>query len=324
MLFSVLLAFLQTSGLPQADASYNAGRFSEAAVQYRALLKQNPNEPAILLRLAATEYQLGNYAAAAGNFKAVLKFQPDLPPALVGLGTSLITLGRSSEAIAYLEKAVKLTPADSMARRALGHAYQDQEKFIEGEAVLRQLVKEDPRDVEAWYYLGLLFFDRNYALPALEAFEKTLVLQPGNLRARIYRAGCLAVLGRLEEAEKSFSTLSADQRVSADPEFQLGYAQFLFNTGRPAEALAAAERGVKSAPDSVKLRYWRARLLAETGNPDEAIAEAERAIKLAPEMPNPRHLLVRLYRLQGRDADAAAQAAWLRARSAQKARGSAR
>ena len=250
--------------------------------------------------------------------------QPDLPPALVGLGTSLITMGRSAEAIPHLEKAVKLTPADRMARRSLGHAYQDQEQFVEGEAILRQLVKEDPQDVEAWYYLGLLFFDRNYALPALEAFEKTLALQPANVRARIYRAGCLAVLGRLPEAEKAFADLSADQRLSADPEFQLGYAQFLFNTGRTAEALSAAERGVKSAPDSVKLHYWRARLLAETGKQEEAIAEAERAMKLAPEMPNPRHLLVRLYRLQGRDREAAAQAAWLRAYSARKTQGSAR
>ncbi len=233
-------------------------------------------------------------------------------------------MGRSAEAIPHLEKAVKLSPADRMARRSLGHAYQDQEKFVESEALLRQLVKEDPRDVEAWYYLGLLFFDRNYALPALEAFEKTLALQPGNLRAQIYRAGCLAVLGRLDEAEKAFSALSADQRVSADPEFQLGYAQFLHNTGRPAEALGAAERGVESAPDSVKLRYWRARLLAETGKLQEAVAEAERAMKLAPDMPNPRHLLVRLYRLQGRDGDAAAQAAWLRTGSARKARGTAR
>jgi tetratricopeptide (TPR) repeat protein len=132
------------------------------------------------------------------------------------------------------------------------------------------------------------------------------------------------VLGRLEEAEKAFASLSADQRVSADPEFQLGYAQLLYNTQRPAEALGAIERGLKSAPDSVKLRYWRARLLAETGKPAEAIAEAERAMKLAPDMPNPRHLLVRLYRQQGRDADAAAQAAWLRQHSAQKAKGTAR
>jgi tetratricopeptide (TPR) repeat protein len=324
LLLALVLTLLQASGLPQADASYNAGHFAEAAAQYRVLLKQNPNEPVILLRLAASEYQLGEYASAAANFRAVLKVQPDLPPALVGLGTSLITLGRSAEAIPPLERAVKLTPADRMARRSLGHAYQDQEKFVEGDAILRQLVKEDPRDIEAWYYLGLLFFDRNYALPALEAFDKTLALQPANLRARIYRAGCLAVLGRLDEAEKAFAALSADERVSADPEFQLGYAQFLFNAGRAAEALTAAERGVKVAPDSVKLRYWRARLLAETGKLGEAVAEAERAMKLAPEMPNPRHLLVRLYRLQGRDRDAAAQAAWLRVHSARKTRGSAR
>ena len=278
----------------------------------------------LLIRAGACEYQLGKFSEAEKHFRNALNAAPDLPPALVGLGTSLITLGRAAEAIPVLEKAVKITPADRMAQRALGHAYQQEEKFVEGERVLSKLVEQDPKDAEAWYYLGVLFFDRNYAKPALEAFDKLLALDPKHQRARIYRAGSLSILGRIEEARTAFAELEKEPAIATDAELLLGYTQALFHSGDYEAALQKATKGVDANPGSAKLSYWKARLLLETGKLEEAGKEAERAVRLSPNLPNPRHLLVRIYRRQGRDAQAAEQAAWLRSHSENKAAGTGR
>ena len=321
-LFSFL--FYQTLNLTSADRLYESGRFDEAIRQYTALLKVSPADPMLLIRAGACEYQRGQFAEAEKHFRKALNAAPELPPALVGLGTSLITLGRAGEAIPILHKAVKTAPTDRMAQRALGHAYQEEEKFVEGERVLTRLVEQDPKDTEAWYYLGLLFFNRNYAKPALEAFDKLLSIEPKHQRARIYRAGSLSLLGRIQEARQAFADLEAEPTIARDAELLLGYTQALFHSGDYEGALAKVARGVDANPDSAKLRFWKARLLLETGRLDEAGAEAERAAQLAPNLPNPRHLLVRIYRKQGRDAQAAEQAAWLRAHSEKKALGTGR
>jgi predicted Zn-dependent protease len=322
LLLGVLL--WQTPDLASADRLYESGRFDDAITQYRALLMTRPSDPLLLLRTGACEYQRGQFAEAEKHFRKALMLAPDLPPAMVGLGTTLITLGRAGEAIPLLESAAKSTPNDRMARRALGHAYQEEEKFVEGEGVLTKLVTEDPRDSEAWYYLGLLFFNRNYAQPALEAFDKLLAIEPNHVRARLYRAGTLSLLGRIAEAKSHFALLEGTPELARDAEFFLGYTQALFHAGDYEAALKKASAGADASPDSAKLRYWKARLLLETGKPEAAETEARRATQLAPNLANPHHLLLRIYQRLGHDAQAAEQAAWLRAHSDTKARGTGR
>jgi tetratricopeptide (TPR) repeat protein len=132
---------------------------------------------------------------------------------------------------------VKLDPGNAMAERALGHAYQTANRFFAGERVLRALVEAEPRDAQSWYYLGALLYENNYYEPALKALERSLAVEPSNLRAQVYRAGGLGLLGRIEDAEAAYLNLLANSSVSADPELLLGYAQFLFSTDRAEMAL---------------------------------------------------------------------------------------
>ncbi|MGH9629244.1 MAG: tetratricopeptide repeat protein [Bryobacteraceae bacterium] len=319
-----LLFWMQAIDTTGPDQLYAAGEFQKAAGAYRDLLMKAPQDPMLLTRLGACEYQLGRFQQAEDAFRKAVSAAPELPPALVGLGTSLITLGRSKEAVPVLEKAMKLNPEDVMARRALGHAYQEQERFVEGEAVLRSVLKENPRDAESWYYLGVLFFERKYAQSALDALDKALAVQPGNFRAKLYRAAALVQLGRTQEAESAFTSLGRIPGALKDPEYLAEYALLLYHTNRSEAALEKIDQALAVAPESPKLHFWRARMLLAKGELSSAAAAAKKSVELGPDLPNARNLLLRIYRLQGNNQDAARMAAWLRNHSQRNTRGAAR
>ena len=278
---------------------------------YRQLLQESPQDALLLIRLGSTKYQLGLFPDAENLFRRAVAIAPESAQAQVGLGTSLLALGRSLDAIPFLEKAAKLTPLDRMAQRALGHAYQMENHFFKGEHVLKSLVAADPRDAESWYYLGALHYENNYYLPALEALNASLELQPSNDRAEIYKAGALFQLGRVEQAAALFEILIGRRSAAINPELWLGYAQFLFETEKQKPSLEAINRALVLSPDSAKLHFWRARILIGLGDTKNAEADARKAIQLSPELPNAHNLLMKIYRLGGHDQAADAEAAWL-------------
>ncbi len=308
----LLLCFLAASpDTVTGDRLYASGEFERAAVIYRQLLQESPRDALLLIRLGSTQYQLGLFPEAENLFRRAAATAPGSAQAQVGLGTSLLALGRSLDAIPFLEKAVKLTPLDRMALRALGHAYQMENDFFKGEHVLKSLVAMDPGDAESWYYLGALHYENNYYLPALEALNASLELQPSNDRAGIYKAGALFQLGRNQQAAALFAILIDTRSAANNPELWLGYAQFLFETEKLKPSLEAINRALVLSPDSAKLRFWRARILLSLGDARNAETDAQKAIQLAPWLPNAHNLLMKIYRIRGLDKEAETEAAWL-------------
>jgi Flp pilus assembly protein TadD len=311
-LFAASLLAAPTDTTP-GDRLYAAGQFEQAASVYGQLLRQSPRDPKLLVRLGATEYQLGSFERAEKLFRTAVAVEPNLAAAQIGLGTSLLALDRSREAVPFLERAARLTPSDQMALRALGHAYQKENDFLKGERVLKALVLRNPKDAESWHYLGELLYDNNYYEPALLAFDNVLDLAPSDARARIYKAGALAQLGRTEEARNLYRVLANEQATAASAELWLGYAQFLYEDQQPKPSLDAVNRALALSPESGKLLFWRARIYMSLKRTTEAEADARKAVELAPELPNAHNLLMKICRLRGLDADAEEQARWLAA-----------
>ncbi|MCK5837797.1 MAG: tetratricopeptide repeat protein, partial [Desulfobacula sp.] len=46
---------------------------------------------------------------------------------------------------------------------------------------LEQYLKQHPEDAEAWTQLGNLFFDLNQVKEAIDAYEKSLAIEPGKI-----------------------------------------------------------------------------------------------------------------------------------------------
>lgn len=80
---------------------------------------------------------------------------------------------------------------------------------------LEQFLKENPENVDGWTQLGNLFFDTNRFFDAIEAYEKSLSLKPGD-------PGVLTDLGvmyrRNKNSKKAIETF--DLAIAADPAFE--------------------------------------------------------------------------------------------------------
>ena len=317
----VLLLSLQATALSEADQLFAARRYAEAAESYLAMVREDPDNPAIRVRLGASQYQLGDFEASAMSFRSVLKSHPENARALAGLGMSLNSLDRPAEARPVLERAVKRAPSDRMSRLALANSFTELGEFLRADELLRLLTDENQKDWEAWYFLAALRFRNNYHQQALEALDRCLTLRPGDRDTRILRVRSIVKLGRLPEAAKVLQELSADPEVAADWEFLLGHAEYSFNAGDLATALAKIDDAISRKPRSGMLHYWKARILHHSGDIAAAQVEAERSVALVPDLREPRGLLARIYRLEGKEAEAAEQIEWLRDRELEVARG---
>ncbi len=82
-------------------------------------------------------------------------------------------------------------------------------------AEIQQYLKDNPDDSEAWTNLGNLFYDSDQAQNAIDAYEKSLSIEPG-------RTGVITDLGtmyrRNNEPKKAIETF--DKAIAMDPSFE--------------------------------------------------------------------------------------------------------
>lgn len=144
-----------------AESLEMQGKWDEAAAEYRAILKQNPDLPGIHFRLgrfilskpetpttaddakqefedelkidpnnAGAEFVLGELASrvqhwdeAIEHFSRAVKIDPGFADASLGLGMACVSAGKYPEAISPLESYVKLQPGNPAGHYQLAMAY---------------------------------------------------------------------------------------------------------------------------------------------------------------------------------------------------------
>lgn len=130
------------------------GRFTEAVVVYRDLVKALPGDPGLMLNLGMAQHLSGDDAGAIASLKAVLKVQPSLVPALMMLSASYVKSGHPAEALPLLRKVLSADPSQLDARRMLADAASQLERHEEAAAQLRKILEAEPGEARGWYSLG--------------------------------------------------------------------------------------------------------------------------------------------------------------------------
>ena len=178
-----------------AEALETQGRWNDAAMEYREVLKKNPRLPGIHYRLgrlllsaprtatsrdearrefeeelklnannAGAEYVLGELAredeqwpAAIEHFSHAAKLDAGFGDAFIGLGRSLISGGRPAEAVAPLEIAEKLLPDNPAAHFNLATAYRltGRKPDADREFALHQQTSEKMRQMKEQIHAGV-------------------------------------------------------------------------------------------------------------------------------------------------------------------------
>ncbi len=80
---------------------------------------------------------------------------------------------------------------------------------------LEQYLEKNSKDAEAWTQLGHLFFDSDQVKNAIDAYEKSLAIEPGKTGVITDLGVMYRKNGQPEKAIKAF-----DQAISIDPSFE--------------------------------------------------------------------------------------------------------
>lgn len=104
--------------IAQAAGPFNG--WDEAIVAYRGLVKLDPENPLLNLRLADALLRSGRVEASLPHFAQVIRSGSNTADPFVGQGTALAQLNRLKEARAVLESGLKVAPASGQLHFNLG------------------------------------------------------------------------------------------------------------------------------------------------------------------------------------------------------------
>ncbi len=235
--------------------------------------------------LALSWVTRGNYrgepaiAFAHADAEAARALELDADSAAAHAGAGLVALNRRLDiatAIAEQRRALALDSSFAPARQYLAEALSAAGHHDAALATLDEALRQEPLSAVLHGVRGLLLLRAGRPLGALEAFDRTLVLDPRFGWLHRYRAYALASLGREQEAcaalleEAAMFVASPDELDDGRREVARdGLAGYWRWRLRRMEELAASE----SRPRPTQL----AEALAGSGRFDEALAELARA-----------------------------------------------
>ncbi|ACU90656.1 tetratricopeptide repeat protein [Desulfomicrobium baculatum] len=277
-----------------------AGRFSEARVEGRNVIKLDPNHVGAHLLLARCALKEQNWREAFGNFQRAVELEPANTEALLGVGRLYLLSGDTNQAEAHAGQVLALDPqsVDGLLLRA--GAMLRAKRFEEAGRQLDLVFAKDPANEDALLALSVIHSEQGRNSDALAVIGKGIGKKPDS-RPLHFRAASLAAdmedyaaaeqhllkLKELDPANRGVQILLAAlyermgqngrvegilrELLAAEPgseEGRLRLMDYLMRTGKAEDALAVAQEGEPSP----KLRLASAAVLLTVGRADEGEA----------------------------------------------------
>lgn len=145
---------------------------------------------------------------------------------------------------------------------------------------IEQQLESDPNDPERLLALGYAYQQEGRYDEALDLYEQTLALDPGNTGARYNRGVVLTLLGKLEEAEVAYwdvLEVAPDHALAAKAlgDYYIGKKQYK-------SALTALEPVIAAQPQYADLQYLAGYSCEQLGIVDPAITYYRGALTYDP------------------------------------------
>ncbi|MEI8191477.1 MAG: tetratricopeptide repeat protein, partial [candidate division NC10 bacterium] len=245
------------------------GQFGESAAVATTALQANPHLTAASFTLAEARAAQENYGAATGLYREMLEGHPRNDKSGLGLARALSWSDQFGPAVVEYDRLLVRDPTDPVARRerarVLGWA-QDFDAARDGYAALfrdppsgpdgplprfEEQVRLERTSKEA------LWLGRQAS--GLEALDRLLAVEPGNLEARFDQGQAFANLGLWRSAERAYQDLLRQSplhrqaavalerfQIEQGPRGQMGY-EFFQSRGRGTLANLVRHRGWAAA-----------------------------------------------------------------------------
>jgi Flp pilus assembly protein TadD len=226
-------------------------------------------------------------------------------------GRDLFVRQKPAEAAAEFERSLARDRRQPRAAKLLGLCYHLLEDIDNAEKAFLLAAELDPKDPDPSFFLGRLYYHKNFFEKARDHLEAALRRNPRDPRAHSYLALTLEAMGDNDKALAEHEAAVKWNAKLLKPDFRPheSYGALLFKLNRLPEAEQQLLRAKEIDPSVWETRFELGKLNHRRGEFEAARRELEAALKDGSPGPEDalriRHVLARVYFGLGRREDAA-------------------
>lgn len=288
-----------------------SGRYSEAIVEYnRALSKQA--DPHVRLNLALAYYKTLQLQKAADTLSVVRQEEPDNGQVLTLLADCYLRLGQNKDVIRLLKS---VQNPDLGIRYMLGTALIRDGQVGPGQVIIDPILKNGD-SAEARLLMGTTKLMVNDLNGAVQDLRKAVELNPNLSDVYSYYGSALLSTGDPSSARKAFEKELTLNPNSFEANLRMGV--LLRQDEDNENALKYFDRALMVRPGDIGVRYQQAATELAMGQVEQARKELETMLKEAPNFTEAHVTLATAYYREKRKADGDRERAIVTQLNAQK------
>ena len=249
-----------------------SGRYEEAIAEYRQALKKEPGNLPIRVNLALSYYKTAQVSTAAEQLAIVVAKQPSNRQAVLLLADCDLQLGEYKKVIELLGPLEKQSPDDKALIYLLGTAFIRDKQPARGQVLVDRILREGD-SAEARLLLGTTKMNAREFAEALVDLKKAVELNPKLPDVYSYYGLALLTTGDMAGAADAFRKELESNPNDFVSNLQLGVV--LKQDQRYDEARSSFERALRVRPGDPGVRYQLATLDLMAGKLDQACAKLE-------------------------------------------------
>jgi len=197
------------------------GSFTEAAEQYRELIRLREDNPLYHLNLGRIYDRTKDQKNAVSEYETAVRLDPDNLEGHRELARIFMSGAQPAKSEQHYNEVVRLQSEDETARNALISLYVKQKRYDDLTTFVKTWLEKAPDDPQRHYRLGIVYeLKKEYDL-AITEYKKSLELQPDNVRMQFALGRTYMKTGRLSESREMLEAAKKADPTFADPQLLL-------------------------------------------------------------------------------------------------------
>ena len=236
--------------------------------------------PAEQMRLAVHYHSQGLLEQARALYEGVLRQFPNEFAVLYHLGLLESQAGDTEKAALHFGRAAQVNPGNADAQNNLAYTLQQIGRHADALAAYRQALDLQPNDADIAINLGLLYKKLRQLPEALACFDEALAAHPQHTALLCNRGNVLQMMGRTEDALENYNQALANEPTN--PVVLSNLSNALIDLARYEQALVQAQRAIDAHPKHAQAWTEKGNAFKLLDRTPDAIASFEQALALEP------------------------------------------
>ncbi len=263
------------------------GKNTDAASQWRALLKLRPNDPEPYAHLGLIAAREGQYQEAAANYRKALALGPKLPSVELNLGLALFKGSEMKQAAEVFKPLLQQLPSASPQARQvnllMGMACYGMAQYAEAVPYLKSAAEQDPQSLPLLLALAHSYLWSRQFKDVLNVYQQILAVNPDSAEADMLAGEALDEMKDNEGSTKMFRAAVKANPKEPNAHFGLGY--LLWTQKQYPEAASEFQAELANDPNHAQAMLYLADSLIQMNHPDQARPLLEKTELLDPSLP---------------------------------------